>query len=92
MAEILEAAMLICFGISWPVSMLRSWKARTAKATSPTFILLILAGYICGICAKVARGSYTWVFAVYWFNLCAVSGNLVVYLRNRRLDRLGGSR
>ncbi len=86
--ELLEAAMLICFGLSWPISLMKNIRARTARNMSLQFILLICLGYVAGITAKLLRGgSLTFVLAVYLLNLAIVSANLVVYFRNRRLDR-----
>ena len=51
MASILEATMLLCFGLSWPINALNAWRARTAKATSPAFLALITFGYVAGIAA-----------------------------------------
>jgi len=87
MAQILESIMLICFGCSWPVSVVRNIRAGTAKSMSLGFILLIIAGYIAGIAAKVYTGNYTYVLTVYIFNLLAVSANLIVYFINRARDR-----
>lgn len=87
MAQILESVMLICFGCSWPVSVVRNIRAHTAKSMSLGFILLIIAGYIAGIAAKICTHNYTYVLAVYIFNLLAVSANLVVYFINRAHDR-----
>ena len=33
-SQILEAGMLICFGLSWPTNAYKSYKARTAVGTS----------------------------------------------------------
>lgn len=52
MAELLESTMLICFGLSWPMNLLKNIKAKSAKTMSLQFILLIIVGYIAGICAK----------------------------------------
>ena len=87
MAQILESIMLLCFGCSWPVSVIRNIKAHTARSMSLGFILLIIAGYIAGIAAKLCTGSFTYVLAVYIFNLLAVSANLAVYFINRAQDR-----
>ncbi len=86
MPQILEAAMLICFGISWPMNAYRAYKAGTAKGTSLAFILLILFGYCCGITAKFLSGNVNYVLAVYLLNLITVGLNLVVYFRNKALD------
>ncbi|MBQ8186734.1 MAG: hypothetical protein IJX93_10885 [Clostridia bacterium] len=86
MSELLEAMMLICFGMSWPINVCRSWKARTARGMSLTFILLIITGYVAGITAKLLSGNTGMVLAVYILNLAVVSLNLAVYFRNRHLD------
>ena len=87
MADILETAMLVCFGCSWPLSVYKNIKARSAKAMSLQFILLIISGYIAGITAKVLRGNFSYVLVMYIINLVIVSVNVVVYFINRRYDR-----
>lgn len=86
MAEILEAIMLLCFGLSWPLNAYKNFKARTAAGTSWQFIMLITAGYVAGIAAKFVAGSVNWVLAVYFINLACLGVNWVVYARNRKLD------
>ncbi len=86
MTQILEAAMLICFGMSWPLSVVKNIKAHSAKGMSPAFILLIMTGYVAGITAKVLSGAINYVLAVYILNLVIVSANLVIYFINRRYD------
>jgi len=86
MSEILETIMLICFGLSWPMSVVRNIRAKTAKSMSLGFIVLIMCGYIAGISAKIFNHNYSYVLAVYIFNLLAVSANLVVYFINRSYD------
>ncbi len=87
MTQVLEAAMLICFGISWPLSVVKNIKAHSAKGMSPAFILLIMTGYVAGITAKILSGTVNYVLAVYILNLAIVSVNLVIYFINRRYDR-----
>ena len=86
-APILETIMLVCFGFSWPMNLIKAYKARTAKSTSLPFILLIITGYIAGICAKLASGNLNYVLIAYLLNLAIVSLNLVVYFRNVALDK-----
>ena len=69
LTEILEAAMLICFGLSWPTNALRSYHARTAAGTSWQFLALITVGYFAGIAAKFCSGTLSWVLIVYFLNL-----------------------
>ncbi|MCR5208449.1 MAG: hypothetical protein K6C14_08245 [Eubacterium sp.] len=87
MAEILETVMLICFGLSWPVNLIKSIKAKTAASTSLRFLLLIEAGYIAGIAAKLAAERINYVLAVYFINLAFVAVNIVVYFINLNRDK-----
>ena len=86
-APILETIMLVCFGFSWPLNVIKAYKAKTAKGTSLPFILLIITGYIAGISAKLITGQINYVLIAYIFNLAIVSLNLIVYFRNVLLDK-----
>ena len=87
MGEILESVMLICFGISWPLNVIKNIKARSAKGMSLPFILMITCGYIAGIAAKIINENYSYVLVIYIINLLFVSMNIVVYFINRNYDR-----
>ena len=86
MGAIFETVMLVCFGLSWPLNVIKAYKAGTTKGTSLPFILLIITGYIAGITAKVCSHNYSYVLAIYVINLIFVSANLVVYFINRSYD------
>ncbi len=87
-AELLEVAMLISFGAAWPVSILKSYRVRTAKGKSLMFLLIICFGYMCGIASKFAADRVNYVVAFYCLNLVAVLIDVGLYARNNRLDRL----
>ena len=87
MASIFELVMLVCFGLSWPINVIKAYKARTAKSTSLPFLILIIVGYVGGITAKILTGNVNYVFIVYLINLAIVLLNLAVYIRNSALDR-----
>jgi len=87
MGSIFESIMLICFGLSWPLNVIKAYRARTARGTSLPFILLIITGYIAGIIAKLVAGQVNYVLIVYLLNLAIVSVNVLVYFRNVSLDR-----
>lgn len=87
MTNILEAFMLVCFGLSWPLSLYKNIKAKTAKSMSLQFTLLIITGYIAGIIAKIINNSINYVFVIYILNLVIVSANIVVYFINLRYDK-----
>ena len=91
MIEIFESVMLICFGLSWPMSVVKNIKAHTAKSMSLPFILLIIVGYIAGISAKICAGKLNYVLLIYVINLAFVATNLVVYFINRQSDRHRGA-
>ena len=87
MTNILEAFMLICFGLSWPMSLYKNIKAKTAKSMSLQFTLLIIIGYIAGITAKIINNSFNYVLLIYILNLIIVSANIFVYFINLNYDK-----
>ena len=87
MGAVLESVMLICFGLSWPLNVIKAYKAGTTKGSSLPFILLIITGYIAGITAKLISGQVNYVLIVYLLNLVIVSMNVVIYFRNAALDK-----
>lgn len=87
MAQLLEAIMMICFGLSWPMALVKNLRAKSAKGMSLPFILLIISGYVAGMVAKIISNNITYVLIVYLLNLIIVTMNLMVYFYNRRLDK-----
>jgi hypothetical protein len=95
MAEILEVIMIVSFGASWPFNLLKSYRARTTKGKSLPFLLLIFFGYIAGIISKFVNPAYMaqigqkwYVLFFYILNFIMVGLDLLVYVRNKRLDRM----
>lgn len=91
-ALVLEVIMMILFGFSWPFNVVKSYKARTAKGKSLQFLIIIIVGYIAGITGKILTFDATewlkWLaLSVYILNLTMVSADLVLYIRNTRLDK-----
>lgn len=93
MSEILEIIMIVSFGASWPMNVMKSYKARTAKGKSIAFLLLIFFGYIAGIASKFLNEAYMasinekwYVLFFYFLNLLMVGADLILYFRNRSLD------
>lgn len=87
MPQFFEAAMIICFGISWPISVFKSWKSRTAKGKSLFFEVFILIGYLCGIAGKLMTQNITYVLIFYIINTVMILIDLALYYRNSRLDK-----
>ncbi|MBP3322854.1 MAG: hypothetical protein J6M16_01515 [Clostridia bacterium] len=97
MAEILEIVMIVSFGASWPLNVMKSYKARTTKGKSLSFLCLIFFGYIAGILSKFMNPTYMAAFGEKWYvlffyvlNLIMVGTDLVLYFRNRALDKKNG--
>ncbi len=94
MAEILEVVMIVSFGFSWPMNVMKSWKARTTKGKSLSFLCLIFFGYIAGILSKLLNPVYMAAFHEKWYvlffyclNFLMVGVDLCLYFRNKRLDK-----
>lgn len=95
MAELLEIIMIVSFGASWPLNVIKSYRARTAKGKSLPFLCLIFFGYIAGIASKLVNDAYMAVIAEKWYvlffyvlNLIMVGADLLLYVRNARLDKV----
>jgi lipopolysaccharide export LptBFGC system permease protein LptF len=86
MAELFEVFMVVSFGISWPMSILKSIKAKTAKGKSLFFLCMILFGYACGITSKLLKGNINYVIVFYILNFIMVAIDLVIFFRNRKSD------
>lgn len=89
MSIVLESIMMICFGLSWPINLVKNYRCRSAKGMSLPFILLLIFGYTAGITAKFMLHQTGYVLIIYFLNLAMILCNLAVYFRNRRLDRAG---
>lgn len=86
--------MVVLFGISWPLNIARSYKSRTAKGKNLLFLLFIFTGYIAGIISKFLNPAYLADFSSKWYvlvfyciNLVMVSIDIMLYFRNRALDK-----
>lgn len=99
MTDLLEALMILCFGLSWPISIRKSWTSRTAKGKSLFFEIFLLVGYIFGIVRKVilfanavsVSQSEGFLFYLSWFfyvlNFIEISIDVALYFRNVKLDK-----
>ena len=93
--DLFEALTIFCFGLSWPISIRKSLISRTAKGKSLFFEFFLWVGYIFGITRKfllwgAATAPLDWIFYLGWFFYCLnfvmVFADLMLYIRNRRLD------
>lgn len=87
MAELFEAIMVVCFGVSWPVSIAKSVRSGSTKGKSLLFLVLIDIGYVFGILGKILNHNITYVFIFYVINFLMVFTDICLFLRNRRRER-----
>lgn len=99
MTDLLEALMILCFGLSWPISIRKSLRSRTAKGKSLFFEFFIWIGYVFGIARKfllwgaaASNGTQLdWLFYLGWFfyvlNIVEISIDMLLYFRNVKLDK-----
>ncbi len=86
MPQILEVCMMIFFGAAWPLNILKSFKSRTTQGKSIRFMLLVWSAYAFGIASKIVSGNINYVIAFYILNILMVSTDMVLYVRNKKLD------
>ncbi len=83
-----EIIMLVCFGASWPLAIVKTVRAKNPAGKSVMFMYLVLLGYLSGSLHKL---YYHWdnVFWLYIFNglMVAVDLSLTHYYlyKNRKL-------
>ena len=98
LSSILEMLMVICFGISWPINIVKAWKARSTKGVSLLFYMFIVVGYIFGIVGKFILISLNapapWYETVKWYvlffyilNTLMVTCGIGIYFRNRAIEK-----
>ena len=72
-SHLLEALMILCFGLSWPLSIYKSWTSRTAKGKSLYFEVFIWIGYIFGIANKfisyMNNPDKDWIFSLHGLSI-----------------------
>lgn len=92
MAEFFEAAMVICFGCSWPLNLYKSIKTKSTKGKSLFFLILIDLGYVAGMLSKICNASFDWphkwwVFSLYVLNFTMITADLVLYFINHSKEK-----
>ena len=101
LTDLLEALTILCFGLSWPISIHKSWVSRTAKGKSLFFEVFIFIGYAFGISRKIIQ-LVTWDYIAkpagpdflfflsaifYVLNFLEIGFDMFLYYRNTKLDK-----
>jgi hypothetical protein len=82
-SALFEVGMLVGFGVSWPVSVWKSYSSKCVEGKSVVFLWCVLLGYVSGILAKVT-GTPGWIISLYAFNGAMVAIDIVLHYRYRR--------
>lgn len=83
---ICEFMMLCCFGFSWPFSIIKSIRTKSAKGKSLGFMVLIELGYVFGIAHKILFDC-NWVLGAYVALFVIVAIDILLYFRYSAADR-----
>ncbi len=86
-----EMLFLICFGVSWPINIVKAVRSRTARGVSLGFLVLIFMGYVFGIIAKLLEETLSYTLALYVINIAMVAVCIVLYFINRHHDAQAAS-
>lgn len=87
---IFEVVMLLCFAAAWPMNIYRAYQARSAIGTSLPFMVVVEIGYFAGIANKIVNDDINYVVAFYVFNITLVMMGILIYFRNRAIDKSKG--
>ncbi len=76
--SVFEAIMLICFGISWPMSIAKSLRTKVVAGKSPVFMAIVCLGYASGVVHKLVY-QLDPIIALYVLNMIFVAVDLYLY-------------
>ncbi len=78
-AKILEGLMLLAFGASWPMQIIKTVRVKNPTGKSFIFQYLIILGYLLGLASKAAAGNLIhWLTCVYLLDLALVLTDLIL--------------
>jgi hypothetical protein len=86
-SSIAEAVMLVCFGASWPFSVVKAIRVKKVTGKSPIFLFLVLFGYVAGMISKTCRWDDPrshWLLLLYIYNFSIVGVDTILYFRYRK--------
>ena len=84
--SVFEAGMLLCFGFAWPISLVKAYRSRSTGGKSWLFSAVVILGYVFGITHKILH-SRDIVMVLYVINMLMVTGDLLLWFRNRRYEK-----
>ena len=83
--SLFEIGMLVCFGISWPLSILKQYQSKRSEGKSLLFAAIVFFGYIFGILHK-SFYHFDLVILLYIMNIVFVmiDMGLTLYYRYKK--------
>ena len=78
--SIFEIIMLVCFGISWPISIAKSIRTKVVEGKSPVFMVIVCLGYVSGMVHKTLH-SLDWVIVLYFVNMVLIIIDIALYFK-----------
>lgn len=70
--------MLICFGVSWPVALIKTYTTKSVKGKSLLFLFLVFLGYIFGVIHKIIY-NFDYVIWLYILNGLLVAADMTLW-------------
>ena len=81
-----EGIMLVCFGVSWSISIVKSIRVKRVEGKSPLFMGVVCLGYVSGIVHKIIY-SLDWIILLYGLNMAMILIDLLLYAHYNRKNR-----
>lgn len=85
-----EGIMLVCFGVSWPISIVKSIRVKRVEGKSPLFMGVVCLGYVSGIVHKIIY-SLDWIILLYGLNMAMILIDLFLYSHYNRKNRVAAA-
>lgn len=84
--QIFEMVMLICFGSSWPLAIMKTVRSKCVRGKSLQFLCCIFIGYLAGIAYKLTS-NFDHVIWLYCVNALMIAIEILLYFRYSRPSR-----
>ncbi|MDD4869767.1 MAG: hypothetical protein PHR77_04340 [Kiritimatiellae bacterium] len=78
--SIFEAIMLVCFGVSWPISIAKSIRTKVVTGKCPLFMGIVCFGYLSGMIHKILY-SFDWIIILYVINMIMILIDITLYFK-----------
>jgi uncharacterized protein with PQ loop repeat len=77
-----EIGMIACFGVSWPLSILKLWQTKRSDGKSLSFDGIVFVAYIFGILHKLFY-NFDPVITLYILNMLMIMIDIILIIKYR---------